>query len=206
VISGYVETMQDGSLPLTPERMGIISTEIEQIRRLVNDLGVLAETDANALSLQLHPLDPRGLLERITRFYTPLAEAQQVELHLDAPSDLPLIHVDEERMVQVLGNLLNNALRYTPAGGSILLFAQEVDEQLFIVVRDSGNGIAAENLPFIFDRFYRADPSREGNSGKMGLGLAISKALVEAQGGRILVESDGINQGTSFTIVFPAHN
>ncbi len=120
---------------------------------------------------------------------------------LDAPASTPTILVDELRMLQVLKNLVDNALHYTPKGGHITLNARMAD-QVKLCVHDSSAGIETEELPFVFDRFYRADKARGGNAGKMGLGLAICKALVLAQGGKIAAESAGRDQGTSMVITF----
>ena len=114
---------------------------------------------------------------------------------------LPSIWVDEGRMLQVLKNLVENALRYTPKGGKITLAAQ-ASEKVQMRVTDSGSGIEPDDLPYVFDRFYRADKAREGNSGKMGLGLAICRALVTAQGGVISAESQGKGLGTTIVIAF----
>jgi signal transduction histidine kinase len=111
--------------------------------------------------------------------------------------------VDEGRVIQVLKNLVDNALRYTPSGGSIRLSAGVEDKKVWLRVTDSGEGIESEDLPYVFDRFYRADKTRSTASGKMGLGLAICKALVEAQGGTIAAESSGKGEATSFVIRFP---
>ncbi|HEX2981726.1 MAG TPA: ATP-binding protein, partial [Anaerolineaceae bacterium] len=116
---------------------------------------------------------------------------------------LPEIRVDEARMMQVLDNLISNALRYTPEGGAIELSAQAQDGRVEIIVRDTGSGIPAEEIPFIFDRFHRADKSRHSESGESGLGLAIVKALVEAHGGHVSAESI-IDQGTAIHLDFPS--
>jgi len=112
---------------------------------------------------------------------------------------LPPALADEARMVQVMKNLLENALRHTPAGGAVQLAARAGDD-VTLVVKDSGSGIDASDLPYVFDRFYRADPARGGNAGKMGLGLAICKALVQAQGGTISAESAGAGHGTTVLV------
>ena len=119
------------------------------------------------------------------------------------PEAVPAIQVDEGRMMQVLKNLVENALRYTPGGGRITL-AVQIAEQVELKVIDGGSGIEPEDLPYVFDRFFRADKARGANSGKMGLGLAICKALVTAQGGTILAESAGRDQGTTIVIRFPS--
>jgi signal transduction histidine kinase len=121
---------------------------------------------------------------------------------VQAAPNLPEVEVDEERMAQVLGNLLSNALRFTPAGGTIMLRADAHDTTVQLYVQDTGSGIAPEDLPYIFDRFYRADAARE-HTGSSGLGLAIAKGIVEAHGGTIAADSTP-GQGTTFTITLPA--
>ena len=202
VISGYVEMAQECGLELNSERVDIISSELEHIRRLLNDMSLLAKTDAKTLSLYLAPTSIKPLLQRIVRLYQQPCGEQKIKLALELAEMLPVIELDEERMVQVLGNLISNAIRYTPEGGGIKVEAYSDGSLLSLVVADNGCGIQAEDLPFIFDRFYRSDNSRAGTSGKMGLGLSISQGLVEMQGGGIRVESDGIS-GSRFIIEFP---
>jgi len=201
IISGYIEMVEEGGIELTPERIEIIKTEIGHLRRLVGDLSTLTQVDASELDIQLQPVQPDYLMERIYRGYQPIAARQGVEITLDMPQYIPAILLDEGRMLQVLKNLVENALRYTPKGGMIKL-GIVVSEQVQLSVADTGSGIDADDLPYVFDRFYRADKSRSGNSGKMGLGLAICKALVTAQGGAISAFSDGRGKGTEMIITF----
>lgn len=142
------------------------------------------------------------LLEPAFKAYQPIAAQQGVELILECPDQTGTILVDEGRMLQVLKNLIDNALRYTPQAGRITLGAATERDQIQLRVSDSGTGIDAEDLPYVFDRFYRADKARGGNAGKMGLGLAICKALVEAQGGMIWAESAGEAGGTRIVMGF----
>jgi signal transduction histidine kinase len=202
IISGYIEMLEEREVTLTPQRIEILKTEINHLSRLVGDLTMLSQVEGGGLAIQLLPVQPSALMERVFRAYQPIAARQDVKLTLDVPTSLPNILVDEGRMVQVLKNLLENALRYTPRGGTIRLSAS-ANEKVQLRVTDSGLGIEAEDLPYVFDRFYRADKARQANSGKMGLGLAISKALVEAQGGSILAESPGKGLGTSIVVNFP---
>jgi len=200
IISGYIEMLEDGEAQLTPERLGIIKTEIEHLRRLVGDLTTLSQAEAGGLDIQKSALDPVHLLENIFATYQPIAAHQGVELILERPTQAPCpVEVDEGRMLQVLKNLVENALRYTPAGGSIHLRAEQ-DEQVRLMVADSGAGIEAEDLPYIFERFYQADKARSANRGKMGLGLAICKALTAAQGCGIEARSAGKDQGTTIVV------
>ena len=201
VISGYMEMLEDGSVQLTPQRIEIIKTEIEHLRRLVGDLSTLTQVEAGGLDIQLQPIEAGLLLEKVYNSYQPITEQRGVHLMMEAADGIPLIRVDEGRMLQVLKNLVENALRYTPHGGEIRL-AAVLDRVVKISVNDNGSGIEPEDLPYVFERFYRADKSRGGNSGKMGLGLAICKALVNVQGGTISAQSAGKGKGTSILICF----
>ncbi|MFN8492230.1 MAG: ATP-binding protein [Caldilineaceae bacterium] len=202
VVAGYIEGMRDGVLAATPARLTVIYNEIEHLQHLVEDLRTLSLADAGELGLQPQPTPPALLLERVADRYQHQATQQQVTLEVAAPDALPFLLVDEERMVQVLSNLVGNALRYTPAGGKIYLTAQTTGDNITLVVQDTGTGIAAADLPHIFERFYRADHARQGDDGSSGLGLAIVKSLVEAHGGGIHVAST-VGQGSAFTISIP---
>ncbi|NPV55069.1 MAG: HAMP domain-containing protein [Anaerolineae bacterium] len=203
IISGYVEMLEDGELTLTPQRLETIKTEIEHLRRLVGDMTTLTQVEAGGLEIQLYRTDPMALMKRVHDVYQPIAAQRGVTLVLDASEGKTAILVDEGRMLQVLKNLVENALRYTPQGGTIRL-SVAAGKQVALRVSDSGSGIDPEDLPYVFDRFYRADGARGTNSGKMGLGLAICKALVMAQGGLIAAESSGKGQGTTMVITFAA--
>ena len=167
------------------------------MQRLVEDLRTLSLADAGELKLHRQPIAPADLLERVAAAYRHQAESQQIELRVDTQEALAEIELDPERMEQVLGNLVSNALRYTPEGGTIRLSAEQAEDRLVLGVEDSGSGIPPEVLPHIFERSYRGDPSRSGN--ESGLGLAIAKSIVELHGGSIYAESD--SAGTRFTIV-----
>lgn len=203
IISGYIEMLEEGEVTLTPQRIDIIKAEIDHLRRLVGDLSTLTQVEGGGLEMQLQPVSPVALLEQVYHAYQPIAARQGVELELAGAKAAPAIRVDEGRMLQVLKNLVENALRYTPEAGRLTL-GVTVEAQVHLWVRDSGAGIDAEDLPYVFDRFYRADKVRGGNSGKLGLGLAICKALVAAQGGAISAESAGKDQGTTMIITFAA--
>jgi signal transduction histidine kinase len=176
--------------------------EAMQLRRMVEDLRTLSLADAGELLLNLELLAPQALLERAAAAYGHQAEQRQVTLTVEAPLDLPPIHVDAERMAQVLGNLLSNALRYTPEGGQIALAAQRQAGSVLLSVQDSGAGIAPEDLPRIFDRFYRGEEARHAREGQSGLGLAIAKAIVELHGGEITAQST-LGEGTTVTVALP---
>ena len=199
---GYLEMIQSGMRPATAEQLKVIESELNHLKRLIKDLDVLSQADTKTLHLDIAPSSLQDILPNIIASFTPLAEEQGLRLHLKPlPEKLSAIMADDERLVQVLGNILSNAIRFTPSGGEVELSAEQVDKSVCIRVRDSGVGIAPESLPYVFDRFYQAGKSR-GRSGKMGLGLAISKELVEAMGGKISAESS-VNQGTTISISLP---
>jgi signal transduction histidine kinase len=199
VITGYIEALRDGVLKPTPARFEAMNTEAQHLKRLVDDLRTLSLADAGELSMQPQPTAPRALLDRLAAAYTPQAAARGIALAVDAAPDLPEVAVDPERMAQVLGNLVTNALRHTPAGGRIDLSAQVQSAHVVLTVADTGEGIPPDMLPHIFDRFYRGDPARSQPDGESGLGLAIAKSIVEAHGGTIAATSTP-GHGTTFTI------
>lgn len=202
VIAGYIEMLEDDEVALTPQRIQIIMNEIELLRRLVGDLSLLTTADSKELQMQIEPTEPQALLEQVQQAFEAIARKKDITIRRSIAPNTPMISVDQGRMVQVIGNLVDNALRYTPAGGTIELSAGMVQNQVEMRVKDSGSGIHPEDIPYIFDRFYKADKSRNGNSGKMGLGLAIAKALVSAQGGSIWIEPSTEARGTTFVIRF----
>jgi signal transduction histidine kinase len=201
VIGGYVESMREGVLKPTPERLDTIHSEVQHLQRLVEDLRTLSQADAGELTLNRETLAPLALLERMAKSYNHLAAQKNVALEVRGEPNLSEIRLDPDRMAQVFGNLISNSLRYTPAGGKIILAAGQEKDSLAFSVQDNGQGISAEALPFIFDRFYRADPARLQGS-ESGLGLAIARSIVEAHGGSISAESE-VGKGTKIRMVFP---
>ena len=199
LILAYTEALSDGKLPGTQEIFEVMHHEAQHLNHLIDDLRTLSLADAGELPLNRLQVPPEELLERTASAYMAQAEQQEICLDVKAAPNLPEIEVDPERIAQVLGNLVSNALRYTPAGGQIVLSAESDIKSITLRVQDNGSGIAPENLPYIFERFYRADESREQN-GESGLGLAIAKSIVEAHGGSISVEST-LGQGTTFSII-----
>ncbi|HTP11194.1 MAG TPA: ATP-binding protein, partial [Anaerolineae bacterium] len=199
VIGGYIEALRDQVLPPTPERFDMIYGEVQHLQQLVEDLRTLSLADAGELRLNRQPIEPRALLAEVAALFQHRAEQQQIALIVDAADTLPAINIDEGRFVQVLSNLVANALRYTPDGGHITLGAVDRSGGVQLIMQDDGAGISPEALPHIFDRFYRADQSRQQESGESGLGLAIARSIIEAHGGAIHVESE-VGRGTTFTI------
>jgi signal transduction histidine kinase len=212
LIIGYTEALSDGKLEGTPETFDILHEEAQHLSRLVDDLRTLSLADAGELSLTRRPTPPRALLERAASAYSAQAQRQGVALQVAVDANLPEVDVDPDRMAQVLGNLVSNALRYTPPDGEIVLAAEGRlgggaghPGFLNLHVRDTGAGITPEALPHIFDRFYRVDRSRHQEEGESGLGLAIAKSIVEAHGGTISAEST-LGAGTTFTIQLPTRS
>jgi signal transduction histidine kinase len=201
VIGGYVESMRDGVLKPTPERLDTIHSEVQHLQRLVEDLRTLSQADAGELPLNREPVAPLALLERMLKSYEHLAAQNQVSLRVQAEPDLPELSLDPDRLAQVFGNLITNSLRYTPAGGEILLSAGLENDRLAFSVQDNGQGIPPDSLPYIFDRFYRADPAR-AQGAESGLGLAIARSIIEAHGGSISAESK-LGQGTTVRFGLP---
>lgn len=203
VISGYLEALRDEDLPPTPERFGAMHDETQVLLRLVQDLHTLSLADAGELPLKRQPCAPQRLLERVASSYERTAAQLGVTLAAQAEPGLPELQVDVEQTVRALGNLVSNALGHTPRGGAVTLSAAHAARGVAISVADTGAGIAAEHLPNVFERFYRADESRQQASGGSGLGLAIVRSIVEAHGGQVAVESSP-GRGSVFTIVLPA--
>jgi signal transduction histidine kinase len=204
VISGYLEALRDGTLKPTQARFEAMSHEAALLTRLIDDLRTLSLADAGELKLLPQAVEPRDLLEQVQRSFEPLAAEHGVTLRVQADTALPDLQVDRERMVQVLANLVSNALRYTPAQGKVTLGARQQAGSVQLIVSDTGSGIAADKLPNIFERFYRVEASRTENQGESGLGLAIAKSIVEAHGGTITAEST-LGKGTTFIITLKAY-
>jgi signal transduction histidine kinase len=200
VLSGYLESLQDGKLTATPARLAIMQAEVSLLQHLVEDLRTLSLADSGELTLQRQPVSPLDLLTRVSNTYQHQASEKGIHLLLEAPRDLGEFSLDLARMEQVLGNLVSNALRYTPEDGQIRLQATRGAHGLELSVHDTGSGIAPEILPHIFERSYRGDSSRSGN--ESGLGLAIARSLTELHGGTIRVESQ-LGQGSHFFISLP---
>lgn len=202
ILSGYLEALRDGVLEPSAERFDAMFGEARHLQRLIDDLRTLSLADAGELTLSRTSVPPKWVLEQAVTSYGPHAAQQKVDISLEVEPDLPKIDVDTDRMAQVFANLISNALRYTPAGGHIQLGARRQDGHVLLQIQDSGSGINPEDIPHIFDRFYRGEGARPGESGETGLGLAIAKSLIELNGGKIGVEST-LGHGTTFTIAFP---
>ncbi len=206
-IQGTVEAMQDGIFPLTPDNLDNIHEQVLLLNRLVEDLRTLSNAEAGQLSLRRQTVDLARVAtrQRAAQFVQFQQKGVDLTLHVDDP--LPTVLGDEERLGQVLGNLLANALRHTPAGGSVDLRLSAANSHVEIAVVDNGEGVDADDLPHIFDRFYRGDRSRSRQTGGSGLGLSIVRQLVNAHGGAIQMQSPPAEhtQGTGIYIRLPAN-
>ncbi|MDY7078193.1 MAG: HAMP domain-containing sensor histidine kinase [Chloroflexota bacterium] len=202
VIKGYTEALRDGDLPSTQATFETMYQEAQLLSHLIDDLRMLSLADAGELTLNRRATAPLELLSQAQAAYLPQAREADVALVIELDKAVPDVSVDPERMARVLENLIGNALRYTAAGGQITLGARTHEAGILLTVRDTGSGIPPEDLPHIFDRFYRGDAARQADDGESGLGLAIAKSLVQAHGGTIAANST-VGQGTTFEIVLP---
>jgi two-component system sensor histidine kinase BaeS len=221
IIQGNLEGILDGVYEPTPEHIEATLQETRALARLVDDLRTLSLAESGALPLQREPVDVQELLEDVATSFAPQAEAAGIDLRVQcingnemngnekvgAPAPIT-IEGDVGRLDQALSNLAANAIRHTPAGGQIVLAAHAENGRVLVTVADTGEGIPEQDLPFIFDRFWKRDPARSHSSGAKahpgsGLGLAITAYLVKAHDGDIRVASE-VGKGTTFTIDLPA--
>jgi two-component system, OmpR family, sensor histidine kinase BaeS len=201
VLAGYAEALSDGKLAGSSEVYNVLHLETQHLSRLVEDLRTLSLADSGELPLNKQLVAPNEFLERVARRHSMTAQQKGIALRVDTRPEVTLVPVDPERLAQVFDNLVSNAFRYTPQGGEVVLSARKEGGAVHFQVHDSGKGISGEDLPKIFDRFYRGDKARQ-QTGESGLGLAIARSIVEAHGGKILVESEP-DKGSTFTIILP---
>ena len=199
-IKGYMEGLVDGVLPSTPETFDQIHREADRLSRLVDDLQELSRVEAKAYSLDLRSVTVSDLVQTTVKRHAPQARDKRITLRPDLPADLPPVLADEDRITQVMVNLVANAIQYTPEGGDVTISASRHDNEVRISVKDTGIGIPPEHIANLFTRFYRVDKSRSRQAGGgSGIGLTVARHLVEAHGGRIWAESRGEGQGSMFT-------
>ncbi|MDD5702459.1 MAG: ATP-binding protein [Dehalococcoidales bacterium] len=202
-IAGYLEAIRDGVVKPDTATIASLSEEVDLLSRLVNDLQELAMADAGDLKLICQPEDLGQIIEQSVKAIRVKAQDKDLEVSVDIPSGLPLVNVDYHRISQVLHNFLSNAITHTAAGGKITVSARRNDRSIKVSVADNGAGIPAEDLPHMFERFYRVDKSRTRAGGGSGLGLTIAKRLVEAHGGAVEVQSEP-GKGSVFSFTLPA--
>lgn len=202
VMKGRLDLVQDGKVELAPEELLPLQDEVIRMTRLVSDLRDLSLAEVGGLSLHLERMVLGGLLRRLAENLEPVAEDRGVTLTLELSDPLPAVSGDPDRLRQVFVNLLANGVQYTGQGGRVTLRATAGKGEVSVEVADTGVGIAPEDLPHVFDRFYRSDKSRSRGSGGSGLGLAIVRSLVELHGGRVGVKSRP-GEGSVFTVTLP---
>jgi two-component system, OmpR family, sensor histidine kinase BaeS len=198
----YMEAMEDGIIPANKENINNLHLELMRLVRLINRLGELAEVEKKIININKDNLIIDEIIKEIINLYLPQAREKDITLKYEFKGDHFCILGDKNSFEEVINNLLSNAIKYTDKGGIINIVVEKLIDKIKIMIEDTGIGIDKEDLPFIFERFYRADKSRSSNIEGTGIGLTISKELVEAQGGEIHVRSKK-GQGTSFIIFFP---
>lgn len=204
-IKAMVEVLLEGGAEdskLRKDFLESINQEIDRLSRLVNDLLLLSRLESDKDFLNPTPTDLVALITRAVSRFQPRAMKEGLTLTLDIDGDIPPIKVDVNYIDQVISNLIDNAIKYTPSGGKIEVKVENTDKGIKVSVKDTGIGIAKEDLPRIFERFYRGDKSRNLSLGGMGLGLSIVKHIVEAHGGKVGVESE-IGKGSTFYFILP---
>jgi len=206
VLQIELESIEDGLTDPTPEVIAGLQTDVAHLRHMVDDLRMLSLADAGELQMETEPVEMGDLVRDVVNRMQGAARAKDINLIARLP-DTPLtVTGDDQRLAQILLNLLSNAMQHTPPDGQITVSAQRVEandeHEVHVTVQDTGEGIPAEDLPHIFERFYRADRARSRDTGGSGLGLSIIRSLIEAHGGRIWVESiEG--EGSTFTLTLP---
>ncbi|OGO18692.1 MAG: hypothetical protein A2Z14_19155 [Chloroflexi bacterium RBG_16_48_8] len=203
-IKASMEGLIDGVLSPDETIYQMIYREADRLQRLVSDLQELSRVEAGAYQLDLRSIGMGDLVEAVVARLDQQFKEKGVQLHVEIPlTGLPNVTVDEDRIGQVFINLVGNALQYTPAGGEVRIRAFLDERKIHVAITDLGLGIPAEHLPHIFTRFYRVDKSRSRVGGGSGIGLTITKYLVEAHGGKVWAESQGINKGSTFHFTLP---
>ncbi len=203
-VDAHLEAVEDGVRTFDQETLDVIRGSTQRLGRLAEDITAVSRAEEGDLAVSPQPVEAAALAHAAAdgardRY---AAKGVRLEVELDAAGQ---VRVDPDRMAQVLGNLLDNALRHTPAGGRVTLSCRRREAWVEYTVADTGEGVAAEHLPHLFDRFYRADTARDRHRGGSGIGLSIAKALVAAHGGTISATSDGPGQGATFTVRLPAN-
>ncbi len=206
VIQGNLEGMVDGVIEPSGEQLSSLHEEAVRLNRLIKDLRDLSLAEVRQLVLEKQPTDMNQLVARTVLMLKPMADEKQIRIDCHLEDPLPKVTVDPDRMNQVLYNLLVNAIRYSPLQGAIQVRTMTMEKRtaqwLKISISDAGPGISPEDLPYIFDHFYRGDKSRDRKSGGSGIGLAIVKQLVENHGGQVAVESR-LGEGCIFEVLLP---
>lgn len=206
IMRGHMEAMLDGVFPVSPDNLGLVHEETLLLGRLIEDLRTLSLAESGQLTLNERLTDLRDLTQQALAAFAPLAEAEGVRLSMTVPESVPLVLADPDRLQQVMGNLISNALRHVQGGGAavpaVQLQVTVQDSAVVVSIVDNGPGLSAAGQQHVFDRFWRADSARTRDQGGSGLGLAICRAIVLAHNGRIWVESE-LGAGAVFAFSLP---
>lgn len=204
-LDGYLEALEDGVATLDAKTTQLLRSQTRRLARLSEDISTVSRTEEGQVRLEMRSVQPERLVRAAVDAVAEAYETKGVHLVPEIATGLPELCLDSERMGQVLGNLLDNALRHTPAGGTVTISATPSAETGGVAwsVSDTGDGIPAEHLAHVLERFYRVDTARDRAHGGSGIGLAIAKALVEAHGGQLTVASRGAGQGATFRVLLP---
>ncbi|MDR6121733.1 two-component system sensor histidine kinase BaeS [Bacillus sp. SLBN-46] len=202
-LRSQIEAFQDGIWEPTPQRLQVSHEELMRLVRLVNELEKLLAAENPQIRLEKIELEAGSVLEALYEMFMPIFKEKGVHLHIEEPKQEELFEADKDKLMQILSNILNNALKYTPEGKNVTLSVQ-ADKEGYVgfKIQDEGSGMAEDDIPHIFERFYRGDKSRDRKTGGVGIGLSIVKALMDAHKGLIKVKSK-LNKGTSITLWFP---
>ena len=203
VLEAYMEALEDGVRQLDQDTIATLRDQTRRLTRFSVDVNALSAAEQRTISIDSQWISPNALIGTTVAAFEPRYGSKGVHLSSHVADDLPSLWADYERLGQVLGNLLDNALRHTDPGGRVDVAATAAGDELSISISDNGAGVAAEHLARLFDRFYRADAARDRQHGGAGIGLSIAKALVDAHGGQIEVHSEGHGRGTTFTVTLP---
>ena len=201
-----MEALEDGVQPLDQDTISTLRDQTRRLARFSVDVNALSVAERRTTAIDARWISPQALMSTAIAAFAPRYKANGVDLTSSVAEDLPRLWADPERLGQVLGNLLDNALRHTDPGGRVSVTASVADDELAIAISDTGVGVAPEHLPRLFDRFYRADAARDRQHGGAGIGLSIAKALVEAHDGHIEAHSDGHGTGCTFSVTLPLRN
>jgi signal transduction histidine kinase len=203
VLDAYMEALEDGVQALDEKTIATLRDQTRRLARFSADVTSLAVAERRTTSIDASWTSPVGIVATAVSAFAPSYSTKRVLLDSRIPADLPDLWADPERLGQVLGNLLDNSLRHTKPGGQVVITTFDNADQLLIAVSDTGDGVAPEHLPHLFDRFYRADAARDRQHGGAGIGLSIAKALVEAHDGHIEAHSEGHGTGCTISVSLP---
>lgn len=204
VLSAYLEGLEDGVESLTPHTVAVLRDQGSRLAKLAEDLAAVTRAETGDLGLVLETVSPDVLMAIAQRAAQERFTTAGVDLTVVSQPDTPAVRVDPDRIAQVLGNLIDNALRHTPRGGTVTVSADVVEDgRVRIAVADTGEGITPAHLPHVFERFYRVDTARDRGHGGSGIGLAIVRAIALAHGGGVTVASEGLGRGATFEVMLP---